>query len=175
MRQPVRFFSNSGFCRSDFFRGAVDTLVFRSTTRRSTWIRICTPGIIFTPSREEFQMESRTVNFFKWAFPASLWIYFFLFLVPLLDCNWWVLQWVNEDWKQERRRKSLHHFSKLYFKNYSQKWYPTIKITVRIGWQQFWSEKSLSLSRDSKPACQDRIMLLYHLRHHYCHKQYPEW
>ena len=37
---------------------------------------------------------------------------------------------------------------------------------VRIDWQQFWTEKSQSPTRDSNPACPDRMLLLHHLCHH---------
>ena len=41
--------------------------------------------------------------------------------------------------------------------------------TVRIDWQQFWTEKSPCLSEDLNPAFPDRIPSLFHLcpHHHF--------
>ena len=38
---------------------------------------------------------------------------------------------------------------------------------VRIDLQQFWPEKSLSLTQDLNLACPDRMPLLYRLCHHH--------
>ena len=41
-------------------------------------------------------------------------------------------------------------------------------LSMRIDQQQFWTEKSLSPSWDSNPACPVRMASLYHLCHHHC-------
>ena len=73
-----------------------------------------------------------------------------------LNYNWQILTMVIGNRKEEVRVCNILSFILL----------EKAQRPARIDYQQFWTEKSqASPSRESNPACSDRMPLLYHLRH----------